>query len=348
MKKIKLKINADILNIVVVTVVIVLILCILPILFLDNSNKINIFNIQLDDIKKSEDKNIEFPSDGKVKVYIKEENKVIELDLEDYITGVVASEMPANFNEEALKAQAIAARTYYMNKRKKPCKDSEANGAEICDTTNCQVYMNKEKRLKLWSSSKGEENWSKIKNAVDCTRGQIMTYDGYVLEYPQFFSTSSGKTEDAKDVFSVDVPYLKSEESQGEEIAPKYESTCEFSIDDFVKKVNSSYIDANLTKSNLPAMVSIKSYTEGGSVKEIQIGEILIKGTDFRKIFGLNSSNFNIQFTNNQVIIKCRGYGHGVGMSQWGANVMAKNGFSYEQILKHYYRGIEIESIKYI
>lgn len=348
MKNIKLNINTDVLNIVVVTIVIIFTLCVLPILFLKSDKEMTMFNIELNDIKKSEEKGVEFPIDGKVKVYIKEENKLVELDLEDYITGVVASEMPTNFNEEALKAQAVAARTYYINKRKTPCKDAEANGAEICDTTNCQVYMNKEKRLKLWNSSKGEENWSKIKNAVECTKGQVMTYDGYVLEYPQFFSTSSGKTEDAKDVFSVDVPYLKSEESQGEEIAPKYESKINLSISDFIRKINFNYIDANLTKDKLLSMVSIKSYTEGGSVKEIQIGDVSIKGTDFRKLFGLNSSNFNIQFTNNEAIIKCKGYGHGVGMSQWGANAMAKNGSTYDQILKHYYRGIKIEEIKYI
>ena len=278
----KFKITTEAMNMIITTIVIVLVLCILPILFLKSDIKTSIFDIGENDILKSEKKDIEFPKDGKVKLYLKEENKVIQLDLENYITGVVASEVPADFGDEALKAQAVAARTYYMNKRKEPCKDARANGAEICDTTNCQVYMNKEKRLKLWNSAKAEENWNKIKNAVESTKGQVMTYDGEVLEYPQFFSTSSGKTEDAKDVFAVDVPYLKSEESKGEESAPKYESTVNIPINDFITKINSSYIDANLKSNELSSMISIKSHTEGGSVKEIQVGGAIIKGTDFR------------------------------------------------------------------
>lgn len=347
MKKIKLKIYTEAINIIIMTIVIVLVLCILPVLFLKNDTKAELFDIDLNNITKDKKAAIEFPEDGKVNLYLKEENKVVQLDLEEYITGVVASEVPADFNDEALKAQAIAARTYYMNKRKNPCKDAEAHSAEICDTTNCQVYMNKEKRLSSWSSSKGEENWNKIKNAVESTKGQVLTYDGEVLKYPQFFSTSSGKTEDAKDVFSVDVPYLKSEESKGEEHAPKYESTVNISIDDFIRKINSSYTNAHLKKQQLSSMVSIKSYTEGGSVKEIQTGGAIIKGTDFRKLFGLNSSNFTVQFTNNVAVIICKGYGHGVGMSQWGANAMAKEGYTYDQILKHYYSGVEIDTIKY-
>lgn len=346
MKRMEVKVNTEVINIIIITVVIIFILCTLPLLFLKNDGETNMFNIGLNDIINGKKADILFPKDGKVKIYITEENKVVELGLEEYITGVVSSEVPADFNDEALKAQAVAARTYYMNKRKNPCKEAEAHGAEICDTTNCQVYMDRQKRLSLWSSKKGEENWNKIKKAVECTKGQIMTYDGEVLEYPQFFSTSSGKTEDAKDVFSFDIPYLKAEESKGEEGAPKYESTVNIPIDDFITKINSNYSDANLKKNQLSSMVSIKSYTEGGSVKEIQVGGALIKGTEFRKLFGLNSSNFSVQFIDSKVVIKCKGYGHGVGMSQWGANVMAKNGSSYDEILKHYYRGIEIQKIK--
>ncbi|MDO5516608.1 MAG: stage II sporulation protein D [Clostridium sp.] len=345
MKFIKLRVNSEIKSIIVMTIVIVLLLCVMPILFLNSDKKISIFNIGSSEITKSP--SIEFPKDGKVKLYLTGQKKTVELDLEEYITGVVASEVPADFNEEALKAQAVAARTFYMNKRKTPCKDAEANGAEICDTTNCQVYMSKEKRMSSWSSSKGEENWNKIKSAVDNTKGQVLTYDGELLEYPQFFSTSSGKTEDAKDVFAMDIPYLKSQESKGEERAPKFESSTSISTDNFISRINESYPDASLKKNKLSSMVSIKSYTEGGSVKEIQLGGSVIKGTDFRKLFGLNSSNFTLNFNGSTVVIKCKGYGHGVGMSQWGADAMAKDGSKYDEILKHYYSGVEIETIKY-
>lgn len=108
-----------------------------------------------------------------------------------------------------MKAQAVAARTFYMSKRNNPNKEEKEKGAEICDTTHCQVYMSKDERISKWSKSEAGSNWEKIQKAVLDTKGQVLTYDGSVLEYPQFFATSSGKTEDAKDVFSMDVPYLK-------------------------------------------------------------------------------------------------------------------------------------------
>ena len=198
-----------------------------------------------------------------------------------------------------------------------------------------------------WSRSEAESNWNKIQKAVLDTKGQVLTYEDSVLEYPQFFATSSGKTEDAKDVFSIDVPYLKSEESKGEEIAPKYKTTLEIPINEFVNKINTKYTNANVKKNNLASLIKIESYTESGSVKEIKIGNETIKGTEFRKLFNLNSTNFKFDFEKDIVKINCTGYGHGVGMSQWGANVMAKNGATYDEILKHYYSGVEIQEIKY-
>ena len=261
--------------------------------------------------------------------------------------GVVASEVPANFDKEALKAQAIAARTFYMNTRNNPCKDSKNKGAEICDTTNCQVYMNKEEIMDKWSANQAVDNWNKIQKAVLDTKSQVLTYNNLVLEYPQFFATSSGKTEDAKDVFSMDVPYLKSEESKGEEIAPKYKTTIEIPINEFINKFNTKYSTANLKKSKLASLIEIESYTESGSVKEIKIGNKILKGTEFRELFNLNSTNFKLNFEKDIIKVNCTGYGHGVGMSQWGANVMAKNGAKYDEILKHYYSGVEIQKIKY-
>lgn len=345
-KNIGVKFNNNIKIIAIMTVIIFTILIIMPLIFLktgkDNNNSFNLNNENI--VKNS---GITFPIDGKVKLYRKEQDKVEELDLEEYIMGVVASEVPANFNEEALKAQAIAARTFYMNRRNSPCKDSKNKDADICDTTNCQVYMSKEERIAKWSSREAENNWSKIEKAVLDTKGQVLTYEGSVLKYPQFFATSSGKTEDAKDVFSMDVPYLKSEESKGEEIAPKYKTTIEIPINEFINKINTKYTTANLKKSNLSSLIKISSYTEAGSVKELKIGNVLVKGTEFRELFNLNSTNFKFKFNNNAVVVDCTGYGHGVGMSQWGANVMAKNGSAYDEILKHYYRGVEIEKIKY-
>lgn len=342
----KYKINKDVKLVASTTLIIVVVLILFPIVFLNfDFNKFTPFNINDSIIKKSTE--VELSKDKKVKLYRKSENKVYELNLEDYITSVVSGEVPANFDEEALKAQAVAARTYYVNKINNPCKDAEKNGAEICDTTHCQVYIDKESRMESWSKKEATDNWEKIKKAVDDTKGQILVYDGKVLEYPQFFAVSSGKTEDAKDVFSSDIPYLKSEESKGEEIAPKYKSSVEINKKEFINKVNNQYPNAKITEKNISSAIKVKSYTESGSVKELQLGDEVIKGKDFRTLFNLNSTNFKWDINNNAIKINCTGYGHGVGMSQWGANVMAKEGKKYDEILKHYYNGVEINEIKY-
>lgn len=346
-KKIKFQIHKDIRIIITMTLFIFAVLIITPLAFLEASgDKTNSFNISDDNIVKKSNE-ITFPLDGKVKLYHREKDIVEEINLEEYIMGVVASEMPASFEEEALKAQAVAARTFYMNKRNNQCKDAEKKDAEICDTTHCQVYMTKQERLNSWNKNQAEDNWSKIKKAVEDTKGQVLTYEGDVLEYPQFFAISSGKTEDAKDVFSSNIPYLKSEDSKGEEIAPKYKTSTDIPINEFVSKINEKYPKANASKSNIRSLIKINSYTEAGGVKEIQIGEENVKGTEFRNLLSLNSTNFTLEFSDNFVTVNCIGYGHGVGMSQWGANVMAKNGSKYDEILKHYYYGIEIQQIDY-
>lgn len=334
--------------IMLMTIIVVFTMILLPVLFLNINgagDHISSFKLNENNIEKKS--GLLFSGDGKVKLYRREKGIVEELELEDYIKGVVASEMPANFEEEALKAQAVAARTYYMNKRLNKCKDAEKKGAEICDSTNCQVYMDKNERLSKWSEKDGESNWKKIEDAVESTKGEVLTYDGIVLEYPQFFAVSSGKTEDAIDVLSMDVPYLKSTESKGEEIAPKYETTFKVSVDSFINKIKSKNKDIELPRNNIKECIQIKSYTEGGGVKEIEIGNKIMSGVELRKILNLNSANFKISFNNDDIIFSCKGYGHGVGMSQWGANSMAKRGYKYDEILKHYYKGVDIDKIEY-
>lgn len=289
--------------------------------------------------------NIAMEGESKAKVYMTSEKKVKKIDVEEYILGVVSSEMPASFEEEALKAQAIAARTFYYSKRMKNC--SLANGGEICDSVHCQAYMDKEDRMEKWPKEDREKYYEKVKKAVQDTKGKVLTYDNEIVLYPQFFSTSSGKTENAEDVFSSQVPYLKSVSSEGEEVSTSYESEKEISNKDFSAIVNSQYKNANLNINNINKKIQIKSRTDGGSVKEIQLGGATIKGTEFRKLFDLKSANFTLEYSKNKIKIKCKGNGHGVGMSQWGANLMAKEGKGYEEILKHYYTGIELGKITY-
>lgn len=283
--------------------------------------------------------------DETVSVYITSQNKIVNVPLEEYISGVISNEMPASFEMEALKAQAIAARTYLASRKIKKCV--KANGADICDSTHCQVYTSKAVRLELWDESVRDENWNKISEAVELTKGQVLSYQNELVLYPQFFSTSSGKTENSVDLYWADLPYLKSVESSGEEIAPKFESEVSMTISEFIDKFNNNYPSSALNENNIESNINIISKSEAGGVKEIKVGDETIRGQDFRFLYGLNSSNFTYQIDEESIVFKCKGYGHGVGMSQWGANVMAKEGKSYEEILKHYYTGVEITNLKF-
>ncbi|MGG7142224.1 stage II sporulation protein D [Clostridium nigeriense] len=279
-----------------------------------------------------------------IKVHITSENKIVEVPIEEYVKSVVSGEMPASFSDEALKAQAVAARTYVAAKRLKPCDLAE--GGDVCDTTHCQVYISKESRIEKWETN-ANENWDKISKAVEETQGKILAYNNELVLYPQFFSTSSGMTENSIDVFSGDIPYLVSTESKGEDVAPKYESEFPFKISEFVEKINGEYPEAELIADNLEGNIEILDRSNAGGIKEIRFGKTTVKGTDFRLAFGLSSTNFEYSINNDEIVFKCKGYGHGVGMSQWGANIMAKNGSNYEEILKHYYTGIELKELKF-
>ena len=284
--------------------------------------------------------------DGKniIKVNITKENRIEEVQIEEYVKSVVSGEMLVSFDDEALKAQAIAARTYIAAKRLRPC--NIANGGDVFDTTHCQVYINKDVRLEQWGSN-AEEYWNKISNAVDNTKGMVLTYNNELVLYPQFFSTSSGMTENAVDVFSNSVPYLVSTESKWEEIAPKYETEFPFNIPEFVNKINDKYKEASITSENLKNNIEILSRSVAGGIKELRIGKTKVKGLDFRLALGLSSTNFEYVINENEIVFKCKGYGHGVGMSQWGANVMAKSGADYKDILTHYYTGVEISKLTF-
>ena len=279
----------------------------------------------------------------KIKVYRTASGSVEEMNIEDYVKGVVSAEMPANFDVEALKAQAVAARTFAVNKIIRHCP--KAQNSDICDSTHCQVYMDKNKRISSWGKN-ADSLYKKVCTAVDETEGQVITYEGEIITHPQYFAISSGKTEDSVDVFNQDIPYLKSVSSTGEDIAPKYKSNKSIPYSQFVRIVKNSYGDTGINSSNLSSKVKVLSNTKSGAVKEIQIGSKKISGIKFRSLFDLNSSCFKLSFSNGKVTIACTGYGHNTGMSQWGANVMAKSGKKYDEILEHYYEGTKIQKIK--
>lgn len=185
---------------------------------------------------------------------------------------------------------------------------------------------------------------SKDKKAVDDTKGHILTYDEKAI-LPLYFSTSSGKTENCEEVFSSQYPYLKSVSSPYEEQSPRYYTETKISKYKFVNALNKSYSNISLSVDNLINQIKVLERTNAGSVKTIQIGDKKLSGRNIRTLFGLNSSNFDIGFENDTVVFKVKGYGHGVGMSQWGAEGMAQKNYKYYDILCHYYTGIEIKDI---
>ncbi|GAB1476302.1 stage II sporulation protein D [Bacillota bacterium] len=277
-----------------------------------------------------------------VSVYRQDAGVVTELDLETYVAGVVAGEMPSSFEPEALKAQAVAARTYGISKVSRGSvkgNPPDHLNAPLCDTTHCQVYRSEEELLALKGGGWMEEGWLRIQQAVKATEGEIMYYEGTIVEQPLFHSSSGGKTENSEDVFVSALPYLRSVESPYEGEAPYLNESISISMAAFKKKIGEKYGGKNIQSGN----IRILSRSEGGCVKEIQTGDIVLSGRDIRELFGLRSADFSLSFDGNEsIVFTTHGYGHGVGMSQWGANGMAKAGYDYKEILKHYYVGVTI------
>lgn len=283
-----------------------------------------------------------------VRLLLSKENRVVNLKLEDYVKGVISAEMPAEFHIEALKAQAVAARTYavaHMGAYKGRQYDSPGN-IDLIDTVECQVYMDRNQRLSSWPENKGDEYMKKIDEAVDSTKGEVITYEGNVISDPFFFSCSSGRTENSEDVFTSAEPYLRSVSSEEDKRAPEYENIVKLTNDNFIRKIKSKYSNANLKQYNLKGQITILSRSSSGSIKKIKVGAVTMTGLQFRTILGLSSANIDIKFYGNNIEFKSKGYGHGVGMSQWGANFMAKDGKTYKYILEHYYKGVNIEQLK--
>ncbi len=305
--------------------------------------------VESDEIIPHEKQNLAGGESIKIKVYIASDKTVKEMNLEEYIKGVVAAEMPADFEAEALKAQAVAARTYAYGRLKNIYKSADGvhDGTPVCtNPAHCQAWISKKAAMKKWGIFKASGNWNKIEKAVDETKGIIITYQGSVVN-PLFHSNSGGKTENAENVWpGVSVPYLKSVVSEGEEQSGEFKCVTNISINDFYNAIKKHYPNAQLNKNNIVASIKIEGYTQGGRVKNIKIGNIVLRGTEFRTLFSLRSANFKIEKKDSRTLkITTIGNGHGVGMSQWGANYLAKNGGNYDEILKYYYTGVQISNI---
>lgn len=273
-----------------------------------------------------------------IDVYRHESDTVEEMELEKYLEGVVAAEMPAKFGIEALKAQAIASRTYALSKIMSENKIH--NIADVCDTIHSQAYIDEEKYEDKFKS-KVNEYISKIREAVNETRGEVLFYDGKIVKNALYFAVSSGVTEDASDVFSFSEPYLRSVDSKFDQDAPNAKKEYVFKEKEFLKIINDKYENANVGSFN---DIKIVDYNNSGSIGKIKLGNEIVRGLDFRYLFKLNSSNISMKKKDDNIVINVKGYGHGVGLSQWGAGKMAELGYKYDEILKHYYTGIEIKT----
>lgn len=282
-----------------------------------------------------------------IKVQNTRNNKVEELLLDEYVKGVVAAEMPAEFHIEALKSQAIAARTYAISrsiKYKNGHPDHKA--APLCSGIHCQAYYSLEELGKIHGDDWVKKYWGKIEEAVESTKNLIIYYQGEIIE-PLYHSTSGGMTEDCVNVFSVDTPYLKSVASPFEEDAPKYKDTMRISVEEFISILKTKYKNINITRENFLESIKLVEKTPSGRVKKLAIEGEIIDGREIRSLFSLNSTNFKIVYDKNVDLIEIEtlGYGHGVGMSQWGANGMAKKGKTYMEILTHYYIDTKIDKM---
>lgn len=246
---------------------------------------------------------------------------IINLNMTDYLIGVVSSEMPASFNLEALKAQSVLARTYALK--------AKQTGKKLTDTVSTQSYIDIDQMKNKWRNS-FNTYYNKIKNAVENTNGEYLSYNGNYIE-ALYHSTNNGKTESSLDVFGNYYPYLISVSSEYDKNASSYLRTINMPLDTISNKLG-----LNL---NNDSVISILSYTDGGNIKEININGNNFSGKKVRELLGLRSADFDISISDNNANITTRGYGHGVGMSQYGANGMANAGYSYKDILSHYYPG---------
>ncbi len=259
-------------------------------------------------------------------VSVKRSNGIVEqIAMEDYLIGVVASEMPASFHEEALKVQSILARTYALKRISK--------GLILTDTVSTQRYIDVVEMKKMWGSQ-FDTYYRKIKNAVLKTDGLVMMYQGELID-ALYHSTSNGMTEDSQNVWGNAYPYLVSVDSHWDKTVSSYEKTTV--IDDSVVLKLFGVLPQNLD-------FEILRRNASGRVAQLRIGEKIYSGVEFRNLLGLRSSDFELSVENHQLLIKTKGFGHGVGVSQYGANAMAKEGRDYLSIIKHYYQNVEIRN----
>lgn len=303
----------------------------------------NIENQQSQQDKENE-QNYQYSKYGTITLLHKKTGNTEQVNIDDYLCNVVSAEMPADFEIEALKAQAIVARTYTIYK----ILNKKHENADICDdSTCCQAWISKEDRLARWEESKRENNWQKINDCVNSTKGKIITYNNHPIN-AFFHSNSGGVTEIPVNVWGgTGYPYLQSVETSGEDAYNQYASEVVFTQEELINKLKQKYSDISIDFSN-ENEIKILEYTESTRVKTVKFGNHEISGVEARTLLGLKSTNFEIIKDGDNIKFSVKGYGHGVGMSQTGADSMAKQGSTAEDIIKHFYAEVEIKFVNEI
>ena len=302
---------------IIVFILIILILTfLLPIILTKRFDVIQVVANEVVDNKTiEENKSYEYSNYGIIKLLHKNTGEVEKLAMDEYLLGVVSAEMPANFEFEALKAQAVVARTYTIYTIKNSNKHEDA---DICDDSSCcQAWLSKDDRMAGWEENKRESNWQKITEAVYSTQGKVIIYNGEVID-AFFHSNSGGKTEEVANVWGgTNMPYLQSVETSGEDEYTQYESEVEFTKDEFENKMREVHKDFAIDY-NEEEPIKIIEYTEGDRVKTIKVGNLNLSGVEVRTILGLRSANFNVKISEDNIKFAVKGYGHGVrNESNW-------------------------------
>ena len=269
------------------------------------------------------------------------EGSMERIELEDYLVHVVAGEMPASYEPEALRAQAVAARSYIAWKLPAYGGSGCSRGGDVCtDSEHCMAYQSEEALRARWGD-RFDEYYEKIRAAVQDTAGQVMVWNGEPIQ-ALFHSSSGGRTEDAQAVWGTAFPYLTSVESEGEE---NEQRTVRLTAKDLAAKLNAAFDGAGLTADTVRTQFLVRSRTQSGRADTVKVGKVTATGKAVRAALDLSSANFTIDWQGGEAVITTVGYGHGVGMSQVGANAMAQQGSTYRDILTHYYTGATLADL---
>lgn len=315
----------------------------IPIIAIDQGlNFANVKNFIFNEKKEHEVMSTCESFNNEFKVLDKATNEVFSIPEDKFIFSTVATEVPANFRDEAIKAQMVAAYTYFKNlqAKQKMHPSDELKGADFAvDSSKCKYFATDEKIHEKWGNNFDFYN-DKFQRLLNEVFGQTLKYNGEYIE-AMYHSISSGQTESIEDVFGGNNPYLKPVPSPGDTLANGYLTEKTLSIEEIVEILKAKFpgeaLDANAVKS-----MCISEKNDSGLIKKVSVGNKTFTGREIRELFSLRSSNFDIEITPDNVTFKVRGYGHGVGLSQYGAECMAKQGADYKEILAWYYPGTEL------